>query len=106
MSEDGFLRGHQVARVLGVAVPLAIFLVWWSFQGGTAEIVSESEVQGVVISDDGRTCLVQIESGERVHVIKPRDIRQGMTLRMRRTEYDNGDLRFDPVATRKAVGAE
>lgn len=106
MSDDGFLRGHRVARVVGVAVPLAIFLVWWSFSGGRGEIASIREVSAVVLQDDGRTCLVEVESGERVRVIRPRDARAGTRLRMRRTDYTNGEVRFDPVAVAVSAGAE
>jgi hypothetical protein len=97
MSSDGFFRGHQVSRVLGVAVPLAIFLVWWGVWGARGEVVTITEVTATVVSDDGKTCLVQVESGEQVRIIKPRNVTNGMRLRMRRTEYDDGELRFDLI---------
>jgi hypothetical protein len=106
VSDDGFLRGHRVARIVGIAVPLTLFLVWWAFSGGRGEITSISEVSALVLSDDGRTCLVRIDSGEQVRVFKPRDAKAGSRLRMRRTLYDNGDVRFDPVASIAPVGAE
>jgi hypothetical protein len=97
MGADGFFRGHQVSRVLGVAVPLAIFLVWWGVWGVRGEVISETEVTAVVVSDDGKTCLVRVDSGQQVRVIKPRNVIRGMRLRMRRTEYDDGELRFDVI---------
>jgi hypothetical protein len=97
MGNDGFFRGHQVSRVLGVAVPLAMFLVWWGVWGTHGDEISVTEVTAVVISDEGKTCLVRVESGEQVRIIKPRNVTNGMRLQMRRTEYDNGELRFDLV---------
>lgn len=97
MSTDGFFRGHQVSRVLGVAVPLAMFLVWWGVWGGHGDAVSVTEVVAVVEQDDGKTCLVRVESGEQVRVIKPRNVKAGMRLKMKRTEFDNGELRYDII---------
>jgi hypothetical protein len=93
----GFLRGHQVARVLAVAVPLAMFLVWWGIWGTHGDLISEREVSAVVLSDEGKTCLVRVDSGQEVRIIKPRNVIAGMRLRMRRSEYDNGELRFDLI---------
>jgi hypothetical protein len=93
----GFLRGHQVSRLLAVAVPLGMFLVWWSIWGTHGDVVSQREVTAVVLEDEGKTCLVRVESGQQVRIIKPRNATVGMRLRMRRSEYDNGDLRFDLV---------
>jgi hypothetical protein len=97
MSADGFFRGHQVSRVLGVAIPLAMFLVWWGVWGGHGDTRSVTEVTAIVEQVDGKTCLVRVESGEQVRVIKPRNVKTGMRLRMRRTEYDNGELRYDII---------
>ena len=99
----GFLRGHQVARVLAVAVPLAMFLVWWGIWGTHGDVVSENEVVAVVLSDEGKTCLVRVESGEEVRIIKPRNVTVGMRLRMQRREYENGELRFDLLGRDTAV---
>jgi hypothetical protein len=88
--------------VLGVAVPLAMFLVWWGVWGTRGDEISVTEVTAVVISDDGKTCLVRVESGEQVRIIKPRNVTNGMRLQMRRTEYDNGELRFDLVGRAEA----
>ena len=79
-------------------MPLAMFLVWWGVWGSRGEVISVREVTAVVLSDDGKTCLVQVESGQQVRIIKPRNAAVGMQLRMRRTEYDDGELRFDAVA--------
>ncbi len=97
MGNDGFLRGHQVSRVLGVAVPLAMFLVWWGVWGLGGDVISVTEVTAEVVSDDGRTCLVKVESGEHVRILKPRNVTRGMRLQLRRTEYDDGELRFEPI---------
>ena len=99
----GFLRGHQVARVLAVAVPLAMFLVWWGIWGTHGDVVAENEVVAVVLSDEGKTCLVRVESGEEVRIIKPRNVTVGMRLRMQRREYENGELRFDLLGRDTAV---
>jgi hypothetical protein len=101
MSSDGFFRGHQVSRVLGVAVPLAMFLVWWGVWGMQGDVIAETEVTGVVLSDDGKTCLVKVDSGEQVRILKPRNVTAGMRLRLRRTEYEDGELRFDLVGRAK-----
>ena len=94
---DGFLRGHQVARVLGVAVPLAMFLVWWGVWGNQGKVRAVSEITAVVIRDEGRTCLVRVASGEEVRVFRPVNLHQGMKVRMTRTEYRSGKLRFDLI---------
>jgi hypothetical protein len=106
VADDGFMRGHQVSRVLGIAVPLCIFLVWWGLWGDPGKVTSESEVSAVVIKDEGRTCLVRVASGQQVRVLKPRNAHEGTKLRMRRTEYSNGELRFEPMATLAPDGAE
>jgi hypothetical protein len=93
----GFLRGHQVARLLAVAVPLSMFLVWWSIWGAHGDLVSAREVPAIVLRDEGKTCLVRVESGEEVRIIKPRNVTAGMRVRMLRSEYDNGELRFDLI---------
>ncbi len=46
----GFLRGHQVSRLLAVAVPLGMFLVWWSIWGAHGDVVSQREVTAVVLN--------------------------------------------------------
>ncbi len=103
---EGFLRGHRVSRVLAVAVPLAMFMVWWGIWGGHADVVSESEVIGKVLRDEGRTCLVRIESGEEVRILKPRNVKAGMQLRMHRTEYEDGALHFEAIAQVRPDDAE
>jgi hypothetical protein len=104
-AEDGFLRGHQVARVLGIAIPLVMILVWWGIWGDHGEVRSVSETTAVVIRDEGRTCLVRVATGEEVRVFRPANAREGMTVRMTRTEYRSGELRFDLI-TRSAPDAE
>ncbi|HXC59558.1 MAG TPA: hypothetical protein VN645_09585 [Steroidobacteraceae bacterium] len=95
-NDSGFQRGHQVSRVLAVAVPLAMFLVWWGIWG-TGEVKSVSETTAVVTQVDRRTCLVRIATGEQVRIIKERDLREGMTVRMRRTDYTRGKPRFELI---------
>jgi hypothetical protein len=97
MSTEGFARGHQVARVLGIAVPLALFLVWWGVWGGHGEQTRVSEVTAVVEKDEGKTCLVRVATGQEVRVFKPRNVKVGMQVRMTRTEYEGGQLRFDLI---------
>jgi hypothetical protein len=105
MGADGFLRGHQVSRVLGVAVPLAMFLVWWGVWGARGDVVSVTEVSAVVVSDDGKTCLVRVDSGEQVRILKPRQVVTGMRLRLRRTEHEDGELRFDLIGRAESEAA-
>jgi hypothetical protein len=94
---DGFWRGHQLARALGIAIPLTSFLVWWGMSGGTADVIATSEVSAVVLRDEGKTCLVRVDSGQEVRILKPRNLREGMRLRMRRVSYDNGELRYELI---------
>jgi uncharacterized OB-fold protein len=94
-----------VARVLAIAVPLAMFLVWWGVWGGGGEVTSVSEVAAVILRDEGKTCLVRVDSGEEVRIIKPRNLRVGMRVNMTRTEYDNGELRFDLKSVRASSTA-
>jgi len=102
---DGFLRGHQVARVLGMAVPLTMFLVWWGVWGNQGKVRAVSEITAVVIRDEGRTCLVRVASGEEVRVFRPVNLHQGMTVRMTRTEYRSGKLRFDLITAPASLPA-
>ena len=94
---DGFARGHSVARLLGIGIPVALFLVWWGIWGGHGEVRSISETTAIVIKDEGRTVLVRVASGEQVRVLKPRNVREGMTVRITRTEYRGGELRFELI---------
>lgn len=102
---DGFFRGHQVARVLGIVVPLVMIAVWWGVWGNHGKIRSVSETTAVVTRIEGRTCLVRVVTGEEVRVLKPLNLREGMTVRMTRTEYRSGELRFDLI-TRTPPEAE
>lgn len=101
VADGGFARGHSVARVLGVAIPLAMFLVWWGIWGGHAEVRSVSETRATVLGCEGRTCTVRVASGEQVHILKLRNIVVGMELRMTRTEFTDGELRFEPITARQ-----
>jgi hypothetical protein len=92
--EEGFTRGHRVSRVLAVAIPVAMFLVWWSIWGTTADVISVTEVSGEVVRNDGRTCLVRAQSGESAHLLCPKRYMAGMKLRLSRTQFSSGDLRF------------
>jgi hypothetical protein len=94
-ARDSFAEGHRVSRVLAIGVPLAIFLVWWGWNGGARKLKSETEVSGTVIRDDGKTGLVRAQSGEEARVVMPGKAEPGTVVRLRRNEYDNGDLRFD-----------
>lgn len=96
-SGDGFFRGHQLARVLGIAVPLAMISVWWGIWGSHGKVKSISETTAVVTRIEGRTCLVRVVTGEEVRLLKPLNLREGMTVRVTRTEYRNGELRFDLI---------
>jgi len=94
--DSGFQRGHRVARVLAIAVPLAMVLAWWGMSGH-GKVKSVSETTAEVTRIDERTCLVRVASGEQVRIIKQPGLRQGMTVRMTRTEYADGTLRFEPI---------
>jgi hypothetical protein len=102
MSKDGFAEGHRVSRVLAIGVPIAIFMVWWGMNGGTKDLKSVTEVGGTVIRDDGKTGLVRTQSDEEVRLVMPGTKQQGEVVRLRRHEYDNGELRFDLLASTPA----
>ncbi len=97
VAADGFARGHSVARVVGIGVPLGLFLLWWGIWGRPAETRSVSETTAKVLACEGRTCTVRIATGEQVYILKARNLEVGMTVRMTRTEYTDGELRFDLV---------
>jgi hypothetical protein len=99
VSGDGFRRGHQVARVLGIAIPLVMLVVWWGVHGRSSDVTAVTLVTAIVVKDEGRTCLVRVATGEEVRIFKPRNLRQGMTIRLSRTEHENGELRFDLIAS-------
>lgn len=101
---DGFFRGHQVARVLGIMVPLVMISVWWGVWGSHGKVRSVSETTAVVTRIEGRTCLVRVVTGEEVRVLKPLNLREGMTVRMTRTEYRSGELRFDLITRKPRPG--
>jgi hypothetical protein len=98
-ARDGFAEGHRVSRVLAIGVPLAIFLVWWGWNGGARKLKVATEVSGTVIRDDGKTGLVRAQSGEEARVVMPGKLESGAVVRLRRNEFDNGDLRFDLLAS-------
>jgi hypothetical protein len=89
-----------VARVLGIAIPLGMFLLWWGIWGGHAEVKSVSETRATVASCEGRTCIVRVASGESVRIFKARNLVVGMDVRMTRTEYGDGELRFELITAR------
>jgi hypothetical protein len=82
--------------VLAIAIPLAMVLAWWGIWG-RGEVKSVSETTAVVTRIDARTCLVRITSGEQVRIVKAANLREGMTVRMTRTEYTDGTLRFELI---------
>ena len=102
VEDTGFARGHSVARLLGIAIPLAMFLVWWGIWGGHADVKSVSGTTGSVLGCEGRTCTVRVATGEQVHVLKPRNLVVGMKVRMMRTEYTDGELHFELVTAQPA----
>lgn len=106
MARDGFATGHGIARVVAMAVPVALFLVWWGMQGNHGEVVSRTETSAVVEQVEGRTVMVRVASGERVRILNLFPMHNGMSLRMQRVQYEDGKLRFEPVAPAPAVGAE
>lgn len=95
----GFARGHSVARVLGIGIPMGMFLVWWGIWGGHADVESVSETTAEVLSCEGRTCRVRVASGEQVHVLKARNLAAGRKVRMTRTQYSDGELRFELITS-------
>jgi hypothetical protein len=97
MSGDGFLRGHQVSRVLGVAVPVAVFLVWWGWSGGRGDVVAEAIETGRVVERSGKTCLVETAGGERTRLWCPPRMEAGTAVRIRRLTHESGELRFELV---------
>jgi hypothetical protein len=94
VSIEGFVRGHRVARILGIAVPLAIVLVWWGVWGGQGKVAEVTNVSGVVIKDDGKTCLVRAGTGQTVRILCPGARKQGDVLQLRQTRYESGELRY------------
>jgi hypothetical protein len=92
-----------VARVLGIGIPLAMFLLWWGIWGGHAEVKSVSETTAAVLSCEGRTCMVRVASGEQVRIFRARNMTPAMTVRMTRTEYSDGELRFDLITAGQSM---
>ncbi len=80
--------------MLAIGVPVAIFLVWWGSRGGHGEVLSSEVEEGVIIERADRTCLVRAAGGETTRLICPSAFRSGMTVRLKRTRYENGELRF------------
>ena len=102
IEETGFARGHSVARLLGIGIPLGMFLVWWGIWGGHADVESVSETTERVLGCEGRTCTVRVATGEQVHILKARNLVVGMQVRMTRTEYTDGELHFELITARPA----
>lgn len=94
--DSGFERGHRIARVLAIAVPLAMVLAWWGLSGH-GKIKSVSETTAVVTHLDTRTCLVRIPTGQQVRILRAAGLSEGMTVRMKRIEYTDGTLRFELI---------
>jgi hypothetical protein len=94
LSIEGFVRGHRVARILGIAVPLVIVLVWWGIWGGQGNVARVTTVSGVVMQDDGKTCLVRAGTGQTVRILCPGTRKKGELLKLRQTLYESGELRY------------
>jgi hypothetical protein len=94
---SGFARGHSVARVLAVGIPLIMFMLWWGIWGGRAKLDSVSETEAKVLSCEGQTCLLRVITGEQVRVLKARNLAVGMTVRVTRTVLSGGELRFELI---------
>jgi hypothetical protein len=92
-----------VARVLGVGIPLCVFLLWWGIWGGHADVRSVSETTALVLGCEGKTCTVRVATGEQVHVLKARNLVAGMQVRMTRTQYTDGELRFELITRRQST---
>lgn len=99
IEDSGFARGHSVARVLGIGIPLVMFLVWWGIRGGHADVESVSETTATVLACEGRTCRVRVATGEEVVVLKARNMAAGMGVRLTRTQYADGELHFELITT-------
>lgn len=106
VEDSGFARGHSVARVMAVAVPLSMFLVWWGVWGSHGDTKSVSETTATVESCEGRTCLVRVATGEQVRIFRARNMVPAMNVRMTRTEYSDGQLRFDLITARQSTPAD
>lgn len=106
MARDGFATGHGVARLVAMALPVVMFLVWWRMQGDHGEVVARSEASAVVEQVEGRTVMVRVATGERVRILHLFPMHNGMPLRMQRLQYEDGKVRFEPVAPAPAVRAE
>jgi hypothetical protein len=100
---SGFARGHSVARVLGIGIPLGMFLLWWGIWGTHAEVRSVAETTAAVLSCEGRTCRVRVVTGEEVRILQARNLVAGMKVRMTRTEYSDGELRFELITARQST---
>lgn len=103
MTGDGFFEGHRVARLLAVAVPAAIFLVWWGVRGDRGEVVSIELVDGVVVEQSGKTCLIRTLAGEDTRLLCPKNTARGSTLRLQRMHHESGELRFALAPTGAAA---
>jgi len=102
IEDSGFARGHSVARLLGIGIPLGMFLLWWGLWGGHADVKSVSETTAQVLGCEGRTCTVRVATGEQVHVLKARNLVVGMKVRMTRTAYTDGELHFELITVPRA----
>ena len=103
MKNDGFMDGHRVARVLAVAVPATIFLLWWSVWGDRGEVVATDTVDGVIVEMTGRTCRIRAPEAEETRLLCPQGAAPGMTVRLNRMRYESGERRyaFAPVGIDK-----
>lgn len=94
MSDRGFVRGHSVARVLAIAVPLVVLAIWWGSRNDHGAVSSITEVPAVVVRIEGRTCLVRLQTGEQVRIIRWPELREGLAIRLARTQYKDGAIRY------------
>ncbi len=103
---DGFADGHRLARVLAIAVPLGLFLLWWALRGGPGEIIEESEVAAVVIERKDRTCLIRSAQNEEARLLCPELMEAGMNVQLTRSLYDSGEIRYALSRQAQELGLE
>lgn len=91
---DGMIRGARLARAIGLALPLGLFLLWWQFYGNPGPIVGEGEASGVILEAHPSAYLVQLDAGPQVRIFRTANFEPGATVKLKVTRYASGTVLY------------
>lgn len=91
---NAVMRGSRIGKAIGLAVMLAIFLVWWKFVGDPGNPLGTRQVDGVVTKVDEKAYVVRLDSGPHVRVFRTVQADVGTRVRLNVTRFESGEEIF------------